>query len=257
VKIRKSTKGMIRAALVAAALGSSASAASAAVVLSDNFDAYTNGNLSTQGGWTATAAAATPMQVAGAADKYVQFGTSGQDEYKAFSSVIPHTDGNTLTTSFTLNASAAAAAGDYFIHLSDPVGTASNFYQRLFIKSSGTGYQLGLLGSATSTPGYGSGVLNFNQDYDIDIAWTFVAGAKNDTFVITADNTNYLNYTWDVASAAEPTAQISAANFRQGTAANSGTVQVDDLVIDGIVPEPTGLGVLAMGAVLAFRRRRN
>jgi hypothetical protein len=151
----------------------------------------------------------------------------------------------------------ATATGDYFIHLSDPAGTTSNFYQRLFIKSSGAGYQLGLLGSSTGTPGYGTGVLNFNQDYDIDVSWTFVAGAKNDTFVVTADNTNYLNYTWDAASTGEPAAQITAANLRQGGGTSAGTMQVDDLQVDGIVPEPTGLGALAMGAVLAFRRRRN
>src|SRR3954452_18747389 len=79
----------------------------AAVLYSDNFDSYTNGNLSGQGGWTATAAAATPMQVAGTVNKFVAIGTSGQDEYHPLSGTAPHLDGNMLETSFTANVTAA------------------------------------------------------------------------------------------------------------------------------------------------------
>ena len=230
-------------------------AANAAFVLNDNFNSYSDGNLSGQGGWTATAAAATPMQVAGGADKYVQLGTSGQDEYKAFSSVVAHNDGDSLATSLTLNVSAAQATGDYFSHLSDPAGTTTNFYQRLFAKSSGAGYVLGMLAASTGTPGYGTTVLNFNQEYDIDVVWSFVTGLKNDTFDIKVDGGAYLAYVWDAASAAEP-ANIGAANLRQGNAANAATAQVDDYTVDSIVPEPASLGLLAMGALFAARRRK-
>jgi hypothetical protein len=243
------------AALCAAVAGLTATPARATLVLSEAFDTYTNGTLAGQGGWTATTVAATPIQVAGASDKYAQINTSGQDDYKAFSQVIPKIDGNTLDTSMTINMSAAQATGDYFAHLSNPVGTTANFYQRLFAKSSGAGFVLGLLGSSGGSAGYSATVLNFNQEYDIDIAWTFVPGALNDTFAVTVDSVPYLNYTWDALSGAEPT-QISAANLRQGTAANSATVQVDDYVINGVVPEPASLGLLAIGSVFAIRRRK-
>jgi hypothetical protein len=225
------------------------------LVLSEAFDSYTNATLAGQGGWTATTVAATPMQVAGASDKYVQMNTSGQDDYKAFSQVIPKTDGNTIDTSMTINMSAAQATGDYFAHLSTPVGTTGGFYQRFFAKSSGAGFVLGLLGASGGTPGYGATVLNFNQEYDVDIAWTFVTGALNDTFAVTVDSVPYLNYTWDAASAAEPT-QLAAANLRQGAAGSAATLQFDDYVVNGIVPEPASLGLLAIGSVFALRRRK-
>src|SRR5688500_13951143 len=121
-------------------------AADAAIVLSDNFDSYMPAmNPSGQGGWTATAPAATPMQVAGAADKFVQINTSGQDEYKAFSDSVPHTEGNSIATSFTANVTAAQTNGDYFSHLSSPAGTTTFFFQRVFARSSANGFQLGLL----------------------------------------------------------------------------------------------------------------
>jgi hypothetical protein len=197
------------------------------------------------------------MQVAGAADKFVQLGTSGQDEYKAFSQALPHTDGNVIHTSLTVNVSAAQTAGDYFAHLSDPVGTSTNFYERLFARSSGAGYQIGLVDTSGtgSTITYGTTVLNLNQDYDVDINWTVVPGLINDTFALTVDGSSYLNHTWTSTSVAEP-ANISAANLRQGAAANSATVQVDDYFVEGTVPEPASLGLLAGCAVFTLRRRK-
>jgi len=231
--------------------------ASATVVLNENFDGYTNGTLSGQGGWTATAAAATPMQVAGAADKFVQLGTSGQDEYKALSTALPHFDGNVIHTSLAVNVSAAQAAGDYFAHVSDPVATTTNFYQRLFARSSGAGYQIGLVDTSGtgSTITYGTTVLNFNQEYDVDINWTVVPGLINDTFALTVDSSPYLNHIWTSTSVAEP-GNISAANLRQGAAANAATVQVDDYLVEGQIPEPASLGLLATVAVLSLRRRK-
>jgi hypothetical protein len=139
--------------------------------------------------------------------------------------------------------------------MTNPLASTSNFYERLFAKSSGAGYVLGLLGASGGTVGYGATVLNLNQEYDVDVAWTFVPGALNDTFTINVDNVPYLAYTWDALSAAEP-AQLAAGNLRQGTAANAPTLQFDDYVVDGVVPEPASLGLLAIGSLLLGRRRK-
>jgi hypothetical protein len=229
----------------------------AAVLYSDNFDSYTNGNLSGQGGWTATAAAATPMQVAGTVNKFVAIGTSGQDEYHPLSGTAPHLDGNMLETSFTANVTAAQATGDYFTHLSDPAGTSTFFYQRTFAKSTTGGWLLGLLSTSggTAAPVYGTTVLPLNQDQQVDIKWNFVPGALNDTFVVTVNGSPYLNYTWDPVSSAEPTG-ISAVNLRQGSAANAANVNFDNLLVQGVLPEPTSLAAVALlGAALMGRRR--
>jgi hypothetical protein len=243
------------ALLAGCALSSLGAAANGAIVFSDNFDSYTNGTLSGQGGWTATAVALTPMQVAGGTDKYVQLNTSGQDEYHALSASVPHTDGNFIETSMTINVSAAQANGDYFNHLSDPVGTSTLFYQRLFAKSTTGGYLLGIVATSGGTPvtTYGTGVLAFNTEHTVDVIWNFVAGALNDTFSVSVDSLPYVNYTWDSTSA-EP-AQISAVNLRQGAAANSATLQLDDLQVQGTVPEPASLALVGLVGLGLLRRR--
>lgn len=239
------------------AAGLSGTSAGAAVVLSDNFDSYNVGTLSGQGGWTATADAATPAQVVGDADKYVQL-LIGQDEYKAFTASVPHTDGNSLVTSFTANVTAATTTGDYFVHLSSPLASTFNFYQRVFARSSGDGFQLGLLetsGTGSSTT-WGATVLPFGTDHDVDVTWNFVAGEKNDTFTLTVDGAPYLVDTWTSATA-EP-ATLEAANLRQASG-NAATVQFDDYVVTEVaaVPEPTALAAIGLGAIGMLRRRRS
>jgi hypothetical protein len=231
-------------------------------VLSDNFDSYVSGtNLSGQGGWTATLAAATPIQVAGTGNLYAQLGLSGQDEYKALSTVVNHNDGDSIETSFKVNVASATATGDYFLHLSNPAGTTTNFYQRIFAKSSDVGYVLGLVDtSGTGTlPTFGTSVLGFNTSHTVDVLWNFVAGStNNDTFVMLVDGAPYLTHTWTSATV-EPTA-IAAVNLRQGGGTTSASVQVDDINVSSIAaaPEPATMGVVAaaLGALCLGRRSR-
>lgn len=234
-----------------------AAPASAQLVLSDNFNSYTNGNLVPQGGWTATGTVfTTPLQVAGGADKYVQFGTSGEDDYKAFTSLVTLTPTQSLETTFDVNISAATAAGDYFTHLSNPAGTTANFYQRVFARSSGAGFQLGLLdtsGTGNVTT-WGTTVLSFNTSYNIKVTWNFLAGANNDTFTLDVNSANYLNHTWTSTGIAEP-ASLAAANLRQGGATTSATLQLDNLNVTA-VPGPGSLACLATGLLITGRRRR-
>jgi len=234
--------------------------ANAAIVLIDNFDSYTDGNLSGQGGWTATAAAATPMQISGGIDKVVSIGTSGQDEYKAFTAPYTIVDGDSIKSTFQIVVSSAGATGDYFYHLSNPAGTSTNFFGRVFARSSGAGFQLGLLatsGTGSST-NWGTDVLNFNQAYNLDLLWNFVAGPTNDTFVLNVDNAAYVTHTWNSATA-EPTA-LAAANLRQGSAANAVALTFNNLQVETIaaIPEPStiALSTLAGLGFLGYRLRR-
>ncbi len=246
--------------LFAGLVGCSITGAASAqlVVLSDDFNSYTNGTLVPQGGWTTTGTVfTTPVQVAGGADKYVQFGTSGEDDYKVFSSPVTLNPTDSLETRVDINVSAATATGDYFTHLSNPAGTTANFYQRVFARSSGAGFQLGLVDTSGtgSTTTWGTTVLAFNTAYSLKIVWNFLAGANNDTFTLDVNSVNYLNHTWTSTGIAEPTT-LAAANLRQGGATTSATLQLDNLNITS-VPGPGSVACLMSGMIIAGRRRRS
>ncbi|HYO24080.1 MAG TPA: hypothetical protein VEQ85_03945 [Lacipirellulaceae bacterium] len=240
---------------MAATLGSPANGA---IIFSDNLSAADGplaGTVADVGGaWTATASAATPIQIVSgtAAVK-----TSGQDDYAAFSSSAATTAGASIATSLDINVTAAQANGDYFAHLSSPLATTSAFFQRLFARSTTGGYVLGLVDTSGtgSTITYGTTVLSFNTTYDVDIVWSFVAGANNDTFALTVNSTPYLTHNWTSVTA-EP-ATLEAANLRQGSAGNAPTVNVDNLVVDyAPVPEPGAVGLL-LSAMLGLVRLRS
>jgi hypothetical protein len=241
--------------------------AEAAVYYSTNFSSgYVAGGLVGQNGWGQTGTISTnPIQVNGGE---AVVGTSGQDVFSSFSTVAPTTAGSTLYFAATMTVTAAQATGDYFLHVSDPAGTPSNFYGRLFAKSSGSGFVLGLSPN-TTTATYGSSVLNFNQSYQVVVAWDFVAGASNDSFslFVNPNSTDRASLSAYVVSAAfasgEPTTQVSAINLRQGNASNAPSVRVSTLAAGssladvGVIPAPGALALLgAAGLVGGSRRRR-
>jgi MYXO-CTERM domain-containing protein len=240
-------------------------ATEAAIYYGTSFATYANGGLVGQNGWAQTGTSATnPIQVTGGE---AVLGTTGQDVYAAFSSNAPVTAGTTLYYSATLKVTSAQAAGDYFFHLSDPAGTTSNFYGRVFAKSSGSGFLLGMSPN-TTTATYGSSVLNFNQTYQVVVAWDFVNGVSNDSFSLFVDPnstnrgdlTSYVSVAF--ASGAEPSTQVSAINLRQGTAANAPAIRVASLAAGstladvGVVPAPGAMALLGVAGLLGARRRR-
>jgi hypothetical protein len=246
------------------------SAINGAPVFSEDFNNYANGNLSGQGPWLPTAAATTPMQVS---NGRAQLGTSGQDEYAAFGAAVVNADGTSFYYGLTLNVISAQANGDYFFHVSNPAGTTSFFYDRLFARSSGTGFQIGFLDTSGtgSTTTWGTTELLLNTDYRIVVAQNFVAGPVNDTFsvyvnptddAVEANNTAYLMHTWTSPNAETDT--YAAVNLRQGGSANAAAVFVDDILVSKtfsdvtVVPEPSSLGLAALGAAafVAYLRRR-
>jgi len=242
-----------------------------AAVFSENFNSYSDGPLTNQGPWLATANAAIPITVASGRANLL----TGQDAYAAFGAPVTATDGTSLYSGLTLNVASATGGGDYFFHLSNPAGTTSSFYERLFVRSSTGGFQLGLV----DTSGTGSlttwGVTEFslNTDYRVVVALNFIAGLNNDTFAVYVDptdpsvegnNTAYLTHTWTSVTL-EPTA-YAAVNLRQGGATTAPGVLVDDIVLGTAfsdvtqvqVPEPSSMALTVLGtlALLGSLKRR-
>ena len=244
----------------------------ATVIFSDNFNGYNNGNLVGQGGWLQTGTSAvTPLQVNAGV---LSVGSSGQDAYSAFGSAVSTTAGGSLFVGLDLDVTAAQATGDYFLHFGSTVGGTSGFYDKVWVKSSGSGFVLGSQDN-NGTVTYGSTVLSLGTSYRLVTEEDFVSGPLNDTFefyvnptdlTTAANNTAYLSATWSGTTAeASSYAEI---NIRQGTASAAPTETVDNLIVgtdfsdvSGVsaVPEPSTLAMAGLGGVAGFfalRRKR-
>ena len=147
------------------ALGAlTAASTQAQVLLEENF---TFTGLLTANGWTAVSAGGTnaisaaapgltyPNLPSSGVGNAASLTTSGEDDRKQFGTT--NTTGD-VYTSFLVNVSAAQAAGDYFTM----VGTGNSFFSRVFAKSSGTGFQLGIQKGSTAPSSYSTNDLAFN-----------------------------------------------------------------------------------------------
>jgi len=162
--------------------------AHATLLFTDDFTGY-SGNLEANG-WTKAGsgpvcviASATPLTYTGYSSgggNYVSLPTASSTTsriYKGFTSTTAID--NTFYVSFLLRLSSATATGDYFISLGDPT-TGTAYSPRLFAKSSGAGFVLGVSkNSATGT--YGSTVYSFNTTYLVVMRLSGVTGTSNDT----------------------------------------------------------------------------
>ena len=240
-----------------------ASAANASVYYSTNFSSgYSPGNLVGQNNWAQISTNSnTPIQVSSG---LAVVGTSGQDVVRALTSTVPLTSSTTVYVSASLKVTAAQSAGDYFLGL-DTSANGGGYYGRIFAKSSGAGFVLGL-SAQTTTGTYGSTVLNLGETYTVVYAWDFVSGAANDTFAMyvnptsstRADLTSYLTAAW---SGTEPSSALASIALRQGTASSAPSVSVGSLAVgssltDVGVPAPGALALLGVAGLVGSRRRR-
>lgn len=217
------------------------------LLLLENFN-YTAGELTTvaSGIWTVNSGGGTnnvPV-VAGAltmagypssnVGNSITLTTTGQDAFRDFTGSSA-TSGD-LYVSFLMNVTSAQATGDYFFAML-PSGNTSNYTGRTFIKSSGSGFVIGISkGSvgANETLTYGTTEFSFNTTYLVVIKYSFVSGATNDTASIyvltsvpgtepsTAAAANNTNTNADQAN-------LGRIGIRQGSAANAPALKLSGL----------------------------
>jgi trimeric autotransporter adhesin len=256
---------MNKFSLIAAAtlLAAASSFANAAVVYWTNFTAptYSDGPLLGQDSWALTGTTTTnPQSVANSATNgIVALTTSGQDVNRVFTPAQTASNTTSVYLQSLLTVTAAQATGDYFLHLGD--GGASNFFARIYARAGTTAgtYQLAMGTSSGTAVNYGP-ELALGTAITLLARYDFVAGTANDTGALFVNPTNPLGV-GDTAYIAATTigadaASISSVNLRQGTAGSAPTVTIDSLLVDGFVPEPATLGLIAAGAVVALRRRK-
>lgn len=206
---------------------------------------YTAGDLLTAHNWIQSGSTTTnPLTVTTPGLTYTGYpsvagnsstlAATGQDVYQSFT---PVSSGD-VYISFLLNVQ-SAGTGDYFIALSNS-SSQTNYYLRMHIKSSGSGYLMGLSKSNEVTGGslYGTTVLNFNTTYLVVAKHTFIATATTDdienifvfnspTIPSTEPSTPEVG-PYTNATKTDPT-DLGYVTIRQGTSGASA-----QLIIDGI-----------------------
>ena len=160
------------------------------LLLSEDFTSLNvNSNLATQNSWLKggsgpdlTVANTSPLSYLGyngGGGNYVQMPNSSPTTsrvYKGFTSTSAA--GKTFYLSFLMNLSSVTATGDYFISLGDPA-TGSAYGPRLFAKTSGNGFLIGI-SKSTNTVAYGSTVYSLNTTYLIVVKLNVITGITND-----------------------------------------------------------------------------
>lgn len=248
---------MSRKILFMVVVMSLASIASAAPVLVEEFS-YATGTLTTQSGavWAAHSGAGTnAIQVATGSIAYAglttsgekaTFGfTSGEDVNRGTFSITGSGAGETAYCSLVVNIATAQATGDYFFHMVDGVIGGNLFRGRIFARSSGGGYNLGIRLSSGDAIQWDATVRTFNVPVFLVEKLTSVSGATNDTaslFINPAlDSTEPApDLTATASAAADDWANLDLVAIRQGTAANTATGAVDSIRVATNWADATG-----------------
>ncbi|HLP18001.1 MAG TPA: T9SS type A sorting domain-containing protein [Bacteroidota bacterium] len=232
-------KKLIQIFMVLVALGLSAHAQT----FSDNFTGLTTGtNLAGQSSWT-KGGSGPELQVANATPLTYPGYTSGGGEYaviptgtttsarvyKTFTTPVTSLAHTTFYYSVLLRlTSAGASSNGYFMSLGNS-GTGTQYGAKLFARSSGTGFNIGV-SKTSNTATYGASVLNFNTTYLVVVRYSFnKPGSGVDSL---ADDEAYL---WvNPIASTEPTIATAECAIASGTGGTD---------FDGFSPSPVPYNV--------------
>ncbi len=219
----------------------------ALVLMSDNFDSYTSGNLVGQGGWAAHSGAGNvPVQVVNGTVKLITQSASAEDVNKSVGATMGA--GDVWYAGLDVIVGSSSLGKDYFAHFLQ--GT-SNFAARVGVDiGSGGKFAFGLLGVPAYSEALTAFVYDVEQTYRVVTSYNFTTGLCT----MWVNGTEVLTQNWYTGNA------NTAYAFRQGSS-GSLRLTVDNLVVatsyaEAAVPEPATMALLGLGGLLAVVRRK-
>ncbi|MCK6600796.1 MAG: T9SS type A sorting domain-containing protein [Bacteroidetes bacterium] len=216
---------------------------SQSLLLSDDFTSA-NGTALTSAGWSLFTGTGNTIKIARADSSamvsfsgYTGSGTgnavllksTGQDIYKNLS--VTQTNGSSVYASFIINVSAAQSA-DYFFSFTSGTTTSGC---RTFIKTEGSGFNIGVQVGSVTPPAYTSSSYSLNTNYLVVVKYQLITGASNDkasVFIFPAGSIPSIEPSGSAVAATTTelfTAGISGVQLRQGTVNIAPTLLVDGI----------------------------
>lgn len=235
------------------ALAGTALTANAQILVADSFN-YPDGNLVGNGGWANHSGSGSFIQVDNGVAYLNHGGGSREDASVAFTPT-----GGTLYygIDFKVSDDTQITGGDYeyFAHFKDD-GFAFRGRLDIVEGTSGGDFSVGIAtGSSTADAVWGTdlsfdtyyrAIVGYNQDTNQAQLW-IDASLESDTSILGADN-------------ADPGDAMTSFALRQSNSSNDETVMVDNLIVGttfgSVVPTPASASILALGGLVATRRRR-
>lgn len=207
---------------------------------------YADGNLAGQNGWiqTGTSNIAGPVQVAAGA--VTLKGQMKLPQSTAKDVKINLSNPTTIFVNLNLTVTKAHSAGQGVFALQTVAGGAGAAFGRLYIKSGGAGFNLGL-NTAAGGPVFGSTELAFNTPYKVVIAYESKSGNANDIGHVYVNPTGAVWTAWQAEIAQTSTAAAEPASFKsmvlqQGQLASGTFNQVSlSKILIGDTPADAGL----------------
>ena len=163
------------------------------------------------------------------------FTNTGQDIVAPLPGAV---NSGTLYLAMLVSISSANATGDYFAHFTQSAG-ATQFYGRVFVRSSGSNIQFGLMKNAGGSPNYANELFDLNTTYCLVLKYAF------NTLASTSDDAADL-YVFKAAEGlpvVEPASSlvrhdlnsdatsIAAVSIRQGTSSSAPAGSVDNMAV--------------------------